>query len=111
MQHSFFKQSSAPAHQRLLIFYVVLFILFHAAMGPMVEVVEGPGLIRATVSHPARVTASRATGATTKAPTTALAPTTREDTAAMAKTSQVETDRLKKYHTCHIVHSNLMSHL
>lgn len=111
MQHSFFKQSSAPAHQRLLIFYVVLLILFHAAMGPMVEVVEGAGLIRATVSHPARVTASRATGATTKAPTTALAPTTREDTAAMVKASQVETYRLKKYHTCHIVHSNLMFHL
>lgn len=77
-------------------------------MGPMVEVVEGAGLIRATVSHPARVTASRATGATTKAPTTALAPTTREDTAAMVKASQVETDCLKKCHTCHIVHSNLM---
>lgn len=109
MQHSSF----SPAHQRLLMFYAVLFILFHAAMGPTVEVEveEGAGLIRATVSHPARVTASRATGATTKARTAALAPTTREDTAAMVKASQVETDRLKKYHTCHIVHANLMLHL
>lgn len=58
-------------------------------MGPMVEVVEGAGLIKVMVSHLAKVTTSRATEATARAPTTTLAPTTREATAATVKASQV----------------------
>lgn len=58
-------------------------------MAPMVEEVEGAGPIRVMVSHLAKVTTSRATEATARAPTTTLARTTREATAATAKASQV----------------------
>lgn len=62
-------------------------------MGPTVgAAVEVAALIRGTDSHLARVTASRATEATTRALTAAPAPTTREDMAAMVKPNQVETD-------------------
>lgn len=85
--------SSSACHlpQSLLFNWVLLHVRL-SAMGPTVEVVEGAGLIRAMVSHPARVTASRATEATARAPTTTLAPTTREATAATAKPSQVGQD-------------------
>ncbi len=61
-------------------------------MGPMVEVevVEVAVLTRAMVSLLARVTASRATEATTRALTAAPAPTAREDIAAMVSPSQVD---------------------
>lgn len=70
-----------------------MFLKLLTVMGPMVEVeVEVAGLTRAMVSLLARVTASRATEATTRAPTAAPAPTTREDMAAMVSPSQVEED-------------------
>lgn len=69
--------------------------VFLAAMGPMVlEVVEEVVLTRATVSLLGRVTASRATEATTRALTAAPAPTAREDTAAMVSPRQVDEDSI-----------------
>lgn len=73
-------------------------------MGPILEVVEGAGLTRATVSHLAKVTASKATAATARAPTTTLAPTTREATAATVKPSQVERDGPSAAAPCRTVH-------
>lgn len=70
-----------------------MLMIFLAAMGPMVvEVVEEVVLTRATVSLLDRVTASRATEATTRAPTAAPAPTAREDMAAMVSPRQVKED-------------------
>lgn len=76
-----------------------------SATAPMVEeveeVVEAVVLTRATVSPLGRVTASRATEATTRARTAALAPTTREDTAATANPSQVDTLTVHRHTLTH----------
>lgn len=76
-------------------------------MGPMVEEagVEVAVPTRAMVSLLARVTASRATEATTRALTAAPAPTAREDMAAMVNPSQVEEDSATVHTVCqaHIV--------
>ncbi len=69
--------------------FIYLFILLLIAMGPMGEEVEVV-LTRATVRPLVRVTASRATEATTRAPTAAPPPTAREDMAATVSRRQVE---------------------
>lgn len=68
------------------------FVLYPAAMGPMVGVEEVVvvGEAKAMVSPQARVTASRVMEATTRALTAAQAPITKEDMAAMVNLSQVE---------------------
>lgn len=84
-------------------------------MGPMaeVEVVEVVVLTRAMVSLLDRATASRATGAITRALTAAPAPTAREDLAAMVNPSQVEEDSPKPHILavthCGVVNFNSMS--
>lgn len=67
----------------------------------VVEVEVAAALIRGTVSRLARVTASRAMEATTRALTAALAPTTREDMAAMVNHSQVEKDSVTVQNQSH----------